>query len=166
MFTATTVSAPIDFKRLYISVMLFCFCPDMMQSPSIMTDIIMLIFKYHAFHVVILSDVLLISLRLSFLMILKLDVTGDPVLFQIQQIFFTAVTAVSRSIFRKFPKCSFMFFKYRDQRIIIRAVVADITVNDKVVFYRNLYIVSRFELAIQHMVLFHLFWNNCFDLFP
>lgn len=142
MFTATAVGAPIDFKCLPISIMRFCFCPDMMQFPSVMTDIIMLIFKYHAFHVVILSDVLLTSACLSFFMVLKLDVTGDSVLFQIQLIFFTEVTTISRSIFRKSSKCSFVFFQHRNQRMIIRAIIVGITVNDKVVFYRNLYSVS------------------------
>lgn len=155
MFTAAAVRASVYFKRLYIAILLFGLCPYLAQLPSVVADIIMLIFKYHSLHVVILSDLFFISTCLPFFMVLQFYVTGDPVLLQIQQILFAAVTTVSCSLFRKCPKRSLMFFEYWDQGIIICAVVADIAVDNEVVLYCNLYIVSRFQLAIEHVVLLH-----------
>ena len=91
----------------------------MAQLPSIVTDIIMLIFKYHILHVVILSDILFISARFPFFMVLQFYVTDDSVFFQIKQIPFSAVAAVSGSLFRKCSECRFVFLEHRDQGIIV-----------------------------------------------
>ena len=45
MFTAAAVRTAIDFHSLGVSIQLFAFRPDMAQFPSIMADVIMLIFK-------------------------------------------------------------------------------------------------------------------------
>ena len=45
MLTAAAVRTAIDLHRLGIAVLFFAFRPDMAQSPSIMADVIILIFK-------------------------------------------------------------------------------------------------------------------------
>lgn len=50
MFTATAVRIAIYLKRVYISFLLFCFCPDMTQFPFRVADTIMLIFADPIFH--------------------------------------------------------------------------------------------------------------------
>ena len=45
MLTAATVRTAIDLHRLGIAVLLFAFRPDMAELPSVMADVIMLIFK-------------------------------------------------------------------------------------------------------------------------
>ena len=80
--------------RLGITLLLFAFRPDMTQLSSIMADVIAFILKDGVCHVVILPDIFLISPGFPLLMIRKLDIASDPVLFEIQQILFTAVAAV------------------------------------------------------------------------
>ena len=80
MLTAAAVFTAIYLYRLRIAVLLFAFCPDMVQFPSIMADIIMLIFKDGVCHVVILPNVFFVCPCLPLLMILKLDIAPDPVL--------------------------------------------------------------------------------------
>lgn len=65
-----------------------------------MADIIRLILEDFISHVVIFPNVFFIRTGLSLFMILQLDITGDPVFFQIQQVLFTAVTAVSSHLFQ------------------------------------------------------------------
>ena len=45
MLTAAAVRTAVYFHRLDIAVLFFAFRPDMAQFPSIMADVIMLIFK-------------------------------------------------------------------------------------------------------------------------
>jgi len=115
MLTAAAVRTPIYLKRLGISILFFAFCPDMAQLPSIMADVIMLIFKDLVCHVVILSDIFSVCAGLPFLMILELDIALDSVLLQINQVLFTAVAAVSRNCLQCIPKCSLMLSQDGDQ---------------------------------------------------
>ena len=94
MLTAAAVRTAVYFHRLGIAVHLFAFRPDMAQFPSIMADVIMLIFKDCAGHVGMLSDLFSVSTSFSFLMVLKFDIAPDLILFQIQQVLLTAVAAV------------------------------------------------------------------------
>lgn len=77
-------------------------------------------------------------------MILKLDITGNVIFFQVQKVFLTAVAAVSRYFLQDLPESAPMFFQYRDQGIVIRTVIAYIAMDNKIVFYRNLNIICRF----------------------
>lgn len=86
MSTAATVRTAVYFHRLGIAVHLFASRTDVAQLPSIMADVIMLILKDSVSHVEILPDVLFVCPCLSFLMFLKLDITPDLILFQIQQV--------------------------------------------------------------------------------
>lgn len=86
--------------RLGVSVLLFAFRPDMTQFSSIMADVIMLILKDGICHVGILPDVLFVYPCLPLLMVLKSDITLDLIPFQIQQVFLTAVAAVSSNCFQ------------------------------------------------------------------
>ena len=45
MLTASAVRTAVYFHRLGIAVLLFAFRPDMAELPSVMADVIMLIFK-------------------------------------------------------------------------------------------------------------------------
>ena len=45
VFTAAAVCAPVYFHCLGVAILLFALCPDMPQFPSVMADVIMLIFK-------------------------------------------------------------------------------------------------------------------------
>lgn len=94
MLTAAAVGTAIDLHRLGVAVLLFAFCPDMAQIPSIMADIIMLILKDGVGHVVILPNVFFVCPCLPLLMVLELDIAVDLILFQIQQVFLTTVATV------------------------------------------------------------------------
>ena len=73
MLTVAAVSAAVYLYRLGVAVLLSAFCPDMPQLPSIMADVIMLIFKDGVRHVVILSDIFSVSTGFPFFMVLKFD---------------------------------------------------------------------------------------------
>lgn len=81
---------------------------------------------------------------LTLLIFLKLDITPDPVLFQIQQVLFTAVAAVSSHCLQRISKRFPVLFQNRDQRMIVCPVIAYISVDDKVILHRNLDIVCWF----------------------
>ena len=61
MLTAAAVRTAIYLYRLDIILLLFSFRPDMAELPSVMADVITLILKDGACHVVILPDIFLIS---------------------------------------------------------------------------------------------------------
>ena len=94
MLAAATVRTPVHLHRLGVSILLFAFRPDIAKFPSITADVIMLILKNLVCHVVILPNVLFVGPCLPLFMILKLDEAFDLILFQIQQVLFTAVAAV------------------------------------------------------------------------
>ena len=71
--------------------------------------------------------------------------------------------AVGSDGFQGAPKCAAMLFQDRDQRIIVRPVIAHITVDDEIVLYCDLDIIGRLELAVLHMVLFHPH-ERCFQV--
>ena len=77
-------------------------------------------------------------------MVLKFDEAPNLILFQIQQVLLTAVTAVGshclQGISKRFP----VLFQNRDQSVVICPVIAYISVDNKVILYRNLDIVCRF----------------------
>ena len=81
VFTAATICTSIYLQRLRITILLFFFCADMSQFPSIMTDIIKFIFVYLRSHVIILADVFCIGTRFSLFMILQFYVACDFILF-------------------------------------------------------------------------------------
>lgn len=143
MLTSAAVCASVDFKSLRISFLLFRFRAQMSQLPSFMADVIMFVLKDFGSHVVILSDIFLIRTGLSLLMILELDIAGNPMFFQIQQVSFTTVAAVSRDLFQNITKCRFVLFQDRDQRIVIRPVIALIAMDNKIVLNCDLDIISR-----------------------
>ena len=143
MLTVAAVFTSIYLKRLGISILFFAFCPDMAQLPSIMADLIMLIFKDSVCHVVILSDIFFVCAGLPFLMVLELDIAPDPVLLQLHQVLFTAVAAVGSNLLQCISECSLMLFQNRDQCVIVRPVAAHITVDNEVILYRDLDIVCR-----------------------
>ena len=104
MLTAAAVRTAVYFHRLGIAVQLFAFRPDMAQLPSIMADVIMLILKDSIRHVVILPDILFVCPCLPLLMVLKFNITPDPILFQIQQVLLTAVAAVGSHRLQRISK--------------------------------------------------------------
>ena len=57
---------------------------------------------------------------------------------------FTAVPAVCSYFFQNTPESIPMFFKNRDQGIIIGAVAAYLSMYDKIILYRDLDIICRF----------------------
>ena len=75
-----------------------------------MADIIRLILEDFISHVVIFPNVFFIRTGLSLFMILQLDITGDPVFFQIQQVLFTAVPLSAVTSFRQFSPKVFLCF--------------------------------------------------------
>ena len=110
----------------------------------------MLIFKHSACHVVILPDVFSVCPGLPLLMILKLDIAADPVLFQIQQVLFAAVAAVRSHCLQAVSKRFSVLFQNRDQRIVICPVVTHISMDNKIVLYRDLEVIGRLKLPIKH----------------
>ena len=143
MSTAAAVGTPIDLYRLGIAFLGFAFCSDMTQLPPIMADIVMLILKHGICHVVILPDVFFIRPGLALLMILELDLAAYSFFLQVQQVLFTAVPAVSRHRLQAVPKCFLMFFQDRDQRIIIRSVIAYLTMENEIILYCVLDVIGR-----------------------
>lgn len=91
----------------------------------------MLILEDLISHVIVLANIFFIGVALPFFMVLKLDIAGNLMLVQIQQIFLAAVSAVGSHFFQYVPKCFPVFFQNRDQCIVICPVIAHITVNDK-----------------------------------
>lgn len=87
MLTAAAVRATVYFHRLGIAVHLFTFRPDMVQFPSVMADVIMLIFKDSVCHVGILSDIFLISPGFPLLMVLEFDKAFDLLSFRYSRFF-------------------------------------------------------------------------------
>ena len=83
-------------------------------------------------------------------MILKLDITADPVLFQIQQVLFAAVAAVRSHCLQAVSTRFSVLFQNRDQRIVICPVVAHISMDNKIVLYRDLEVIGRLKLPIKH----------------
>lgn len=69
-----------------------------------MAEIVLLIFKEFCPHVVILADIFFIGAGLPLFMILKFDITGNPVLLQIQEILLAAVSAVCRHFLQPVTK--------------------------------------------------------------
>ena len=143
MPTPAAVRTAIYFYRLSITVLLFAFRPDMAQFPSVMTDVIVLILKDGVCHVVILPDIFFISPGFPLLMILKLDIASDPVLFELQQVLFTAVAAVSSYRLQSISKRILMLFQNGNQRMVVCPVITYISVDYKVILYRDLDIVCR-----------------------
>lgn len=111
MFTDAAVRATVYLHRLGIAILLFAFCPDMQQFPPIVADVIILILKNGACHVVILPDVFFVFPNLPFFIILKFDIAPNLILFQIQQILFTAITTVCGNRLQDIHKCALMFFR-------------------------------------------------------
>ena len=144
MFTSAAVCTSVYFYSLCVSILFFLFCPDMPQFPPVVTNIVMLILKDLILHVVILPDVFPISTTLSLFVILELDIAGNPVSFQIQQVLFTAVAAVSSHCLQRISKRFPVLFQNRDQRMIVCPVIAYISVDDKVILHRDLDIVCWF----------------------
>ena len=103
-----------------------------------MTDIIMFILKDSVCHVGIFPDVFFVSPGLPFCMIQKLDEAPDPFLFQIQQIFFAAAAAVRSHCFQEISECIPVLFQNWDQRIIVCPVMTHISMDNKVILYRDL----------------------------
>ena len=116
----------------------------MVQFSSVMADIIVLILKNGVCHVVILPDVFFVCPCLPLLMVLQLDEAADPVLFQIQQVLFTAVAAVGSDCLQLIPKRFPVFFQNWDQRVVVCPVIAYISVDNKVIFYCDLDVIGRF----------------------
>ena len=80
MLTAAAVRTAVYFHCLSIAVLLFAFCPDMAQFPSVMADVIMLILEDSVRHVVILPDIFLVlSGKLAEAPSVRLDETFNPV---------------------------------------------------------------------------------------
>ena len=104
MLTAAAVRTAIYLHGLGVAILFFALRPDMPQFPSVMADIITLIFKDGICHGVILPDVFFVCPCLTLLVFLKLDITPDPVLFQIQKVLFTAVAAVSSHCLQRISK--------------------------------------------------------------
>ena len=124
MLAAAAVRTSIHFKSLGISRLFPCFCPHVPQLPPVMAHIIMFIFKDFISHVVIFSDIFFIRTGFPLFMILKLNIAGNVISFQVQEVFLTAVAAVSRYFLQNLPKGIPVFFQNRDQSIIICAVIA------------------------------------------
>ena len=106
--------------------------PDMAQLPSVMADIIMLILKDGACHVGILPNVFFVCPCLPLLMVLQLDEAADPLLVQIQQVFFTAVAAVGSYRLQLIPKRFPVLFQDWNQRIIICPVIAYVSADSQI----------------------------------
>lgn len=124
MFTATAVRAPIYLEGLFIPFLLPRFRTDVVQLPPVMADIIMSVFVDLSRHVVIFADVFCVGPGFPLFMVLELDITGDPLPFQIQQVFFAAVAAVRRDGFRETPGGVLVFFQHRNQCVHHDGVVA------------------------------------------
>ena len=144
MFTTAAVCTSIDFPCLGISIPFPGFRTDMAQLPSVMTEVVMLIFKDLRCHIVILADILFIGTGFSLFMILKFDIAGNFVLFQIQEVFLTAVSAVRSHFIQYLTKSFPVFFHNRDQSVVIRAVIAHISMNDKIILHCDLDVIGRF----------------------
>ena len=143
MLTAAAVRTAVYLYRLGITVLLFAFRPDMAQLPSVMADVIVPILKDGVCHVVILPDIFFISSGFPFLMILKFDIASDTVLFEIQQILFTTVAAVGGHRLQSVSKCIPMLFQNGNQCTVVCPVITHISVDYKVILYRDLDIVCR-----------------------
>ena len=91
MFTAAAVCTSIYLKGLGITLLLLCFCADMMQLPSVMADVKMFILKDLVCHAVIFTDIFCLSTCFAFFVILQLYITGYFILLQINQVFFAAI---------------------------------------------------------------------------
>ena len=76
-------------------------------------------------------------------MVLELDIALDFFLPKMRQVFFTAVAAVGGNRLQYVPERPLMFFQNGDQRVIIRPVVAHITVDNEVILYCDLDVVCR-----------------------
>lgn len=148
---ASAVRTSIYLEGLGIAVLFFALRPDVAQFPPIIADIVILIFKDLIRHVIILPDIFPVSTGFPFLMLLELDIRGNLILFQIQQIFLAAVTAVSGYFFQHFVKSFFMFLQNRD----ISSVITHVTMEDEIVLHHDIDIVCRFQLAIQHVFFLH-----------
>ena len=61
---------------------------------------------------------------------------------QINEIFLAAAAAVCGNIFRVISESTVMLFQYGDQSVIIGPVIADIAVDDKVIFHSDLNLVN------------------------
>ncbi len=143
MLTAAAVHTTIYLNGLGVSILLFALRPDVTQLPSVMADVIMLVLEDGVCHVVILSDIFPVCTGFSLLMVLKLDIAPNPVLFQIQQVLLTAVTAVGSHRFQHIPKRIPVLFQNGSQCVVVRPVATYITVDNKIILYRNLDIVCR-----------------------
>ena len=77
-------------------------------------------------------------------MVLKFDIASDLILFQIQQVFLTAVAAVSSNCFQRIPKCVPVLFQNRDQCIVVCPIITHISMDNEVILYCDLDIVCRF----------------------
>ncbi len=75
-------------------------CPDRMETVDVMTTIASALIGRVFLHVVMLADIVFICTRLYLLVFLQLDITGDPVFFQIQEVLFVAVSVVRRFPFQ------------------------------------------------------------------
>lgn len=104
VLATTVVRTFIYFKGLCIPRLLLCYCLHMPQLPPVMAHIIMFIFKHFIFHVVILPEIFSICTGFPLFMVLKLDITGNVIAFQVHEVFPTAVAVVSRYLLQNLPK--------------------------------------------------------------
>ena len=109
-----------------------------------MAEIVLLIFKEFCPHVVILADIFFIGAGLPLFMILKFDITGNPVLLQIQEILLAAVSAVCRHFLQLVTKDLLMLFQHWDQGIVIRTVITYVSMDNKIVLHCDLDVVDWF----------------------
>ena len=77
-------------------------------------------------------------------MILKFDITGNPVLLQIQEILLAAVSAVCRHFLQLVTKDLLMLFQHWDQGIVIRTVITYVSMDNKIVLHCDLDVVDWF----------------------
>ena len=155
MGTSAAVCASIYLYGLFIAVLVSLFRPDVEQLSPIMAHIVRLVLEHLSLHVVVLPDVFLIGTGLPLLMVLELDVASNAFLFQEQKVPLAAVAAVGSDLAHMPPKCLLMLLQHWDQGAVVRPVAADMAVDDEVVLYGYLYVVCRFQLAVEHMILFH-----------
>ena len=116
----------------------------MTKLSSVMTDIVVLIFKDMGCHVIIFADIFFIGTGFPFFVILEFDITGNPIVFQIQEVFLAAVSTVCCHFIQYFTKGFLMLLQNWDQGVIICTVIAHVSVNDEIVLHRDLNVVSWF----------------------
>lgn len=118
-----------------------------------MADIVMLIFKELIRHVVIFPDVFPVSTGFPFLILLELDVSGNLMLFRIQQIFLAEVPAVSGYFFQRFIKP--LDFRFMFSLAIVNSISSPTAIRSR--FFWGFTISSGEQSSIFMAVLFEIF---------